>query len=271
MTPMQMARFYAMIANGGQLVTPHIAAGRRAADERPECAAGAARASRRSPPTSSGVDPAALSIVQQGLFEATHSPLGTSYGRLRRISRSRSPARRAPPRSSSRCPASRTPRSSNQSWWCGYGPSDNAVDRRLRRDRERRPRRHRGRAGGAEGVRAYFHKRGPRPRTPTSMRLMAIEAVDTSARGLRPPRDRRAPELVALFAPARLVAAASRCSGWSSTGSGRSTGSRATIPAGAPPPGRRSMPRVGARRCSSSRSLIDPAVYRRFSRLIYRH
>ena len=41
-------------------------------------------------------------------------------------SRSRSPARPAPPRRSSRCPATR-PGKLNQSWWCGYGPSDNPT------------------------------------------------------------------------------------------------------------------------------------------------
>src|SRR5882672_6203558 len=58
-----------------------------------------------------------------------------------------------------------------------------ADDRRLRGDRERRPWRHLRRAGGAEGVRALL----PRERSAHEphQRLMAIEAVDTRARGLR--------------------------------------------------------------------------------------
>ena len=43
-TPIQMARFYAMIANGGQMVTPHMAQDVEHVDGRPEPAAGAARA-----------------------------------------------------------------------------------------------------------------------------------------------------------------------------------------------------------------------------------
>ena len=43
-TPIQMARFYAMIANGGQMVTPHIAQDVEQTGERHVVAAGAARA-----------------------------------------------------------------------------------------------------------------------------------------------------------------------------------------------------------------------------------
>ena len=72
--------------------------GRRAADERPEGAAGAARASRRSRrPRPASTRPRSRSC-SEGLYEATHSPIGTSYGVFGR-SRSRSPARRARPRS----------------------------------------------------------------------------------------------------------------------------------------------------------------------------
>ena len=62
-TPLQMARFYALIANGGKLVTPHLLLdveqpGRPAAPHR-HPAAPAAAAGRR--------HPAALEVVQQGL------------------------------------------------------------------------------------------------------------------------------------------------------------------------------------------------------------
>ncbi|HVD42413.1 MAG TPA: penicillin-binding transpeptidase domain-containing protein, partial [Gaiellaceae bacterium] len=76
-TPMQMARFYAMIANGGRLVTPHIAEDVETGDPR------SPQVWRRftgAAPTSAGVDPIALSSVRTGLFEATHSAIGTSSG-----------------------------------------------------------------------------------------------------------------------------------------------------------------------------------------------
>ena len=64
-TPIQMARFYAMIANGGQLVTPHIVEDVEQPTGDPK-APQVLRRFARQPPTPSGVDPAALSIVRDG-------------------------------------------------------------------------------------------------------------------------------------------------------------------------------------------------------------
>ena len=127
-------------------------------------------------------------------------------------------------------PGYSTPQNLTQSWWCGYGPYDGAVDRRLRRDRERRPRRHGRRAGRAEGVRAVLpyvgHDHEPR------VRLMAIEAVDTRARGLRTRREVGGTGLRRPPAAARLAAARGARRDRRRMGSGRSTGSRCTMPAG---------------------------------------
>src|SRR5207247_899360 len=76
-TPLQMARFYAMIANGGKLVTPHVLMD----IEDPGTAGAATRVLR--PYTQgvlqpSGVDPAALTVVKEALYEATHASFGTS-------------------------------------------------------------------------------------------------------------------------------------------------------------------------------------------------
>ena len=51
----------------------------------------------------------------------------------------------------------------SQSWWCGYGPADDAEARGVRGDRERRPRLVRRRPGRAQGVRAVLRRRGDDP------------------------------------------------------------------------------------------------------------
>jgi penicillin-binding protein 2 len=118
-TPLQMARFYALIANGGRLVTPHLAQ----AVEQPGDSRSPALVKRRfapKPALRTGVDPSALDVVRQGLYAATHGPYGTS----------------SPIFSSFPVPiAGKTGTAEkvvelpgfvglrDQSWWCGYGPA----------------------------------------------------------------------------------------------------------------------------------------------------
>ena len=68
-----MARFYALIANGGKLVTPHLLLDVEDQNGNP------VPLPAPPPPKPVGVDPAALQIVRQGLLEGTHLPFGTSY------------------------------------------------------------------------------------------------------------------------------------------------------------------------------------------------
>jgi penicillin-binding protein 2 len=119
-TPLQMARFYALIANGGKLVTPHIAADveQTASSGQPQ------RVLRRfaaQPPRSVNVDPTALQFVRGGLEEATHSPLGTSSGVFGNF-----PVDIAGKTGSAEklVHVRNYPNALklNQSWWCGYGP-----------------------------------------------------------------------------------------------------------------------------------------------------
>jgi penicillin-binding protein 2 len=122
-TPLQMARFYAMIANGGKLVTPHLLLD----VEQPSLnrAAGRVLPTPRPPaPEPTNVDAQALAVVREGLYEATHSTLGTSsaiFGSFPiPISGKTGTAEK------SIDPGDGYMHTFNQSWWCGYGPSDSA-------------------------------------------------------------------------------------------------------------------------------------------------
>lgn len=120
-TPLQMARFYAMIANGGKLVTPYLV-------EQAEVPRGNGQASivkRRftpDPPRATGVDPAALQIIRDSLFKATHLDYGTSSGTFGAypISISGKTGTAEKVVNIEGYPAGHL---EDQAWWCGYGPS----------------------------------------------------------------------------------------------------------------------------------------------------
>jgi penicillin-binding protein 2 len=119
-TPLQMTRLYALIANGGNLVTPHLADDVEIAGSKNQ----PTRVLRRfgaQPPQPSGVDPTALRYVQQGLEEASHATFGTSAGVFGNF-----PVDIAGKTGSAeklvRLPGFPNPSNETQSWWCGYGP-----------------------------------------------------------------------------------------------------------------------------------------------------
>ncbi len=122
-TPIQMARFYAMIANGGQMVTPHISRGRRDPDGRRRPAGRAARArdaaahpERGRPGRAPG---RAAGPLARDAFGVRHlvRRLRPVPGLDRRQDRDRREGRDVP--------GYPNPVKLNQSWWCGYGPTDN--------------------------------------------------------------------------------------------------------------------------------------------------
>jgi len=120
-TPLQMARFYALIANGGKLVTPHLLLD----VEQPSANRQDGRVIPTPPPPApepTNVDAQALSVVREGLYEATHSTLGTSSaifsGFPVPISGKTGTAEKFID------PGDGFLHTFNQSWWCGYGPSD---------------------------------------------------------------------------------------------------------------------------------------------------
>ncbi len=119
-TPLQMARFYALIANGGKLVSPHLA-------EDVELTGSSSqplRVLRRfgaQPPQSVGVDPSALEYVRLGLEEATHSAIGTSsgvFGNFKVDIAGKTGSAEKFVHVNGLPNAIKL----NQSWWCGYGP-----------------------------------------------------------------------------------------------------------------------------------------------------
>jgi penicillin-binding protein 2 len=119
-TPLQMTRFYALIANGGKLVEPHIVKSVEEPRREGEPAV-VLQPYLMKPPKDVGLDPAALRIVREGLFDAAHAPYGTStsiFGSFPvPIAGKTGTAEkfvRMPGFSGLR----------DQAWWCGYGPYD---------------------------------------------------------------------------------------------------------------------------------------------------
>lgn len=123
-TPLQMAAFYAMLANGGNTVTPYLVSN----VEQPGGEGSPRVVLRRfapPPPQPAGVDAGALTAVRDGLYLATHSATGTSAGVFANyavpISGKTGTAEKVVP-----LPGYPIDHLEDQSWWCGWGPSDAA-------------------------------------------------------------------------------------------------------------------------------------------------
>jgi penicillin-binding protein 2 len=117
-TPLQMTRAYAMIANGGKLVEPHLVK----AVEEPTNEGEAAiviRPYTPKPAREIGIDEYALRTVQEGLYDATHATYGTSQSVFGAF-----PVAIAGKTGTAekfvRLPGYAGLQ--DQSWWCGYGP-----------------------------------------------------------------------------------------------------------------------------------------------------
>jgi penicillin-binding protein 2 len=117
-TPLQMTRFYALLANGGKLVEPHLVK----AVEEPRSEGQPAvvlRPYSPKPPRDVGLDSNALAIVREGLYDAAHANYGTSSGIFGTF-----PVPIAGKTGTAekfvRLPGFQGLR--DQAWWCGYGP-----------------------------------------------------------------------------------------------------------------------------------------------------
>jgi penicillin-binding protein 2 len=113
-TPIQMARLYAAIANGGKLVTPHVLL-----DVQNPSGTIVPTPPPPAPRPIPGLSPANLKVVQQGLLEGTHMSFGTSYGVFGNF---------PVPIAGKTGTAQKVVQlpgytgEKDQSWWCGYGP-----------------------------------------------------------------------------------------------------------------------------------------------------
>jgi penicillin-binding protein 2 len=111
-TPLQMARFYALIANGGKLVKPHMVQDVQEGDR-------VVHRFTAPAPISVGLDPSNLAVVQGGLYQATHASYGTSQSVFGNY-----PVPIAGKTGTAQKIISIPGYTGeqDQSWWCGYGP-----------------------------------------------------------------------------------------------------------------------------------------------------
>jgi penicillin-binding protein 2 len=120
-TPLQMTRFYAMLANGGKLVEPHVV---KSVEEPTNEAQPPVvlRPYAPKPPQDVDLDPGVLRVVQEGLYRATHESYGTSSGIFGSF-----PVEIAGKTGTAekfvRLPGFQGLQ--DQAWWCGWGPYGN--------------------------------------------------------------------------------------------------------------------------------------------------
>ncbi|MBA3347703.1 MAG: hypothetical protein H0T13_04000, partial [Actinobacteria bacterium] len=115
-TPLQMTRFYALLQNGGSLVTPYLVQDVEqpgAADAPPVVRFRFAPV----PPQQTKVSRGALTAVHEGLRAATSASYGTSVGVFGSF-----PIPVAGKTGTAEKWNSELNRMLDQSWWCGYGP-----------------------------------------------------------------------------------------------------------------------------------------------------
>jgi penicillin-binding protein 2 len=124
-TPLQMARFFAALANGGNLVTPYVVS----AVEQPGndgLPSATLRTFPPKPPRAVGVDAQALAVVRDGLLRATHDTAGTSSGTFGSfpvpVAGKTGTAEKVV-----QLPGYPLGWQENQAWWCGWGPFEGST------------------------------------------------------------------------------------------------------------------------------------------------
>jgi penicillin-binding protein 2 len=120
-SPLQMARFYALLANGGKLVTPHLVSAIEQPGPRNGPSQGAQVLRRyQAPAKELNLDPGAITAIRDGLLEATHSGLGTSANTFGNYAVPI--AGKTGTAETHAVDAYGTSIKTNTSWWCGFGP-----------------------------------------------------------------------------------------------------------------------------------------------------
>jgi penicillin-binding protein 2 len=123
-SPLQMARFYALLANGGKLVKPHlVSAIEQGGGSTTGPAQGSSIVLRRFQPAPQelNLDPAAIDVIRQGLYDATHSSYGTSSGVFGHFP---VPIAGKTGTAEKVIDAGTYFRKEDTAWWCGWGPYD---------------------------------------------------------------------------------------------------------------------------------------------------
>jgi penicillin-binding protein 2 len=119
-TPLQMTRFYAMLANGGKLVEPHIV---QSVEEpaTPGQPPVVLRPYSPKPAKDVGLNPNNIRVVQEGLYDATHASYGTSAGIFGSFP---IPIVGKTGTAEKYVTLPNYQGLQDQAWWCGYGPYD---------------------------------------------------------------------------------------------------------------------------------------------------
>ena len=125
-SPLQMARFYALLANRGKLVQPHLVS---AIEQGGGSTTGPAQdsivlRSYQPPAKELNLDPAAIDVIRQGLYDATHSPLGTSSGVFGHFP---VPIAGKTGTAEKVIDPGDGLRTEDTAWWCGWGPYESPT------------------------------------------------------------------------------------------------------------------------------------------------
>jgi penicillin-binding protein 2 len=122
-TPLQLARFYALLANGGKLVTPYVVQDVEAPSSGSKSTTTVLQSFQPPAPQPVGLNPDYLQVVRNGLYLGTHDPNGTSSSTFATfpvpIAGKTGTAQKVVT-----LPGNNAAQVLNQSLWCGWGPYD---------------------------------------------------------------------------------------------------------------------------------------------------